>query len=374
MNPEELLNALSLLFIFIVGLGLGTQTTINDFKNSILHKPKAVSIGLLSQYFFMPLISYILVQIFHNSLDKEIIMGIVLVGCSPGGSTSNLFTYWSLGDVALSITMSFLSTIFAFFMLPLLLWFILDIVMKINENENNENDTTKTQIAYTNLIASLLMLVIPTVIGIYIRKVNTEYKLCGKYIWEWITLLTTIVGILFMILALLSVILFYSDIIFGQDDSSYSIWIIGTLMQPIGCFFGYYTAKLVGRRGGNLNHKDQRTISLETGVQNFSLAFAIANLSFGTTSTPTEDDDGEGVHKAIVFPMVYGCLYVINTAIIVSFYRWYLAPKDTPEEDEVDDGNKDVKNVDDDDNDDIDNKKQVQEMEEQPIPTKSTSN
>ena len=269
--------------------------------------------------------------------------------------------------------MSFLSTIFAFFMLPLLLWFILDIVMKINENENNENDTTKTQIAYTNLIASLLMLVIPTVIGIYIRKVNTEYKLCGKYIWEWITLLTTIVGILFMILALLSVILFYSDIIFGQDDSSYSIWIIGTLMQPIGCFFGYYTAKLVGRRGGNLNHKDQRTISLETGVQNFSLAFAIANLSFGTT----EEDGGDGevqVHKAIVYPMVYGCLYVINTAIIVSFYRWYLAPKDDTTDDEdgeegEDNGNKDVKNVD----DDMDKKKEVQEMEEQPIPTISTS-
>merc|ERR1712232_1543770 len=86
--------------------------------------PKAVGIGFASQYLFMPLSSYILTQVFQVS--SEIAVGAVLIGCSPGGTTSNIFTYWSDGDVALSITMSFLSNVAAFVFMPI--WILILVV------------------------------------------------------------------------------------------------------------------------------------------------------------------------------------------------------------------------------------------------------
>jgi len=106
-SSEGLFTALSLVFIFIVGLGLGSTTTVPDFKHAAA-KPKAVGTGFASQYLFMPLFAFVMCRIF--GVKDHVAVGVVLIGCSPGGATSNIFTYWSSGDVALSITMSFLST------------------------------------------------------------------------------------------------------------------------------------------------------------------------------------------------------------------------------------------------------------------------
>jgi len=107
-SSEGIFTAMSLVFIFIVGLGLGATTTVPDFQHAY-KKPKAVCTGFASQYLFMPLFAFLMCKIF--SVKDHIAVGVVLIGASPGGATSNIFTYWSLGDVALSITMSFLSTV-----------------------------------------------------------------------------------------------------------------------------------------------------------------------------------------------------------------------------------------------------------------------
>jgi predicted Na+-dependent transporter len=104
---------LAMLLIIVIGLGLGATTTKDDFKKA-LSKPKAVGIGFSSQYIFMPMLAFTLAHIF--SLKEAFAIGVILTGSSPGGTTSNIFTYWSKGDVALSITMSFFSNLAAFFM------------------------------------------------------------------------------------------------------------------------------------------------------------------------------------------------------------------------------------------------------------------
>lgn len=85
------------------------------------------------------------------------------------------------------------------------------------------------------------------------------------------------------------------------------------ILQPTGCLFGYWVSRFSG-----LTKKDQRTISLECGVQSFTLTIAVINLTFS--------DDAR--KDALTFPLCYGILYFSNSGGLVSFYRWYLAPLD----------------------------------------------
>mmetsp|Transcript_30729 Transcript_30729/g.46575 ORF Transcript_30729/g.46575 Transcript_30729/m.46575 type:complete len:330 (+) Transcript_30729:114-1103(+) len=288
-------NYVSLAFLVIVGFGLGATTKGEDFQQAF-RNPKAVGIGLLSQYLFMPVAAYLLSLAFQ--IDVRYAVGVVLIGCSPGGTTSNLFTYWSHGDVALSITMSFLSTTAAFAFMPLWLFVLVKKALK--------SDVT---IAWFNMILALLLILFPTCLGLLLRKYNTKLKIGGKYVWELVEIFATIMGIIFIIAAVVLSFLTYGELFVSGPAS---IWIMAVLLQPIGCLFGYFAAKLSG-----MNGKLQRTISLETGVQNFALTVAIVNLSF----------EGDDLEYALLFPVLYGLLYFLWSPAIVLFFRCYLAPK-----------------------------------------------
>lgn len=303
-NGSAVFTALSLVFLFIVGLGLGSTSTMEDFKHA-LSKPKAIAIGFFSQYLAMPLIAYILCLIF--SVRDGIAIGIVLVGASPGGTTSNIFTYWSLGDVSLSITMSCCSTLAAFFMMPI--WILILVRGAFNSNAD---------IAWTNMIAALLLIIVPTALGLAIRDRNTEYKIGDKFLWQWIESLTSFFGILFLIAALVS-----SLVIYGEDIKKIkaTVWVIALIMQPLGCLFGFHVSRALG-----MKCKDNRTISLETGVQNFTLTMAVINLTF----------KGQLQKDVLMFSLAYGLLYFANSTLLVSFFRWYLAPLDNDDDDDDD--------------------------------------
>lgn len=294
----DILPYISLAFLFIVGLGIGASTTVDDFKVSFA-KPKAVSIGFLSQYLFMPVTSFILASAFQ--VRTEIAVGIVLIGCSPGGSTSNLFSYWSNGDVALSVTMSFLSTMAAFALMPFWIWVFVKKALK-----------SDVKIDWATLIVSLLLIVFPTCIGLAIRKYNTQRKIAGKFIWKWVEILSSMLGVIFLTASVAGAIVSYQDFF---QEAGYSIWITAVIMQPIGCSFGYIVSKLLG-----MSPKETRTISLETGIQNFSIALAVVQLSFAA--------DEEAQKYALMFPACYGFLYLFWSAILVVFFKYYLAPRD----------------------------------------------
>jgi len=289
---------ISLIFLLIVGLGLGATTTIDDFR-SALRKPKAVVIGFLSQYLFMPIAAYVLTLIFQ--LDNMVAVGVILIGCSPGGTTSNLFSYWSHGDVALSITMSLLSTCAAFFMMPLWVFILVKLALG-----------SSVKVAWTNMVISLLLIVIPTILGLYIRKTNTERKIAGKFIWKWIEIFASLFGILFLIASILIAILAYGNIL---AIIPWSLWVLSVIVLPLGCIFGYFMSRFLG-----MSSKDQRTISLETGIQNFALTVAIVQLSF--------TDDETTLKYAIMFPIIYGFTYLFWAPVFTVIFRFYLAPKD----------------------------------------------
>ena len=107
----DLLTIVLGLFLVVVGFGLGSTLDPSSVSAAV-KRPLGLFIAACCQFGFMPLISYLLCSAFN--VEKGAALGIILVGCSPGGSTSNLFTYWSRGNVALSVAASAFSTLAAF--------------------------------------------------------------------------------------------------------------------------------------------------------------------------------------------------------------------------------------------------------------------
>jgi bile acid transporter len=296
----DAVTVLSLLLIIAIGLGLGATTTKDDFKRA-LTMPTAVGIGFTSQYFFMPLVAFSLSRIFDMKLEYAV--GCILIGASPGGTTSNLFTHWTNGNVALSITMSFFSTVAAFAMLPLLIFLLIKTAYE-----------TDIKIPWANIFISLLLIVIPTIMGLTLRHHNTESKLCGKFYWEWTGIAANVVGMLFFVGALVTAVVSYHA---EMAAAPASLWVSAVLMEPAGAFFGYGASYMAG-----LSRKDCRTIGIETGVQNFTLTIAIITLSFS----------GEARDDYLLFPILYGFMYVINSGWIILLLKYCLAPMDARDE------------------------------------------
>lgn len=266
--------AILALIIIIVGLGLGADSTFDDFR-SAAKKPKAVMVGMCSQYGFMPLCAFLLAK--SQNISEYTAIGIVLVGGSPGGTTSNLFTLWAKGDVALSITMSFCSTVAAFFMMPL-------IILIYIQNLSKEN----IKIPWGNIFISIFLIVLPTAIGLYIRKYNTTMKIGGRFIWDWLRIATSIFGGTFVMGALIVALVIHMD---KLKTASTALWLFAFSMEPMGALFGYSASALNG-----LTLIDSRTIAIECGIQNFTFAMVVISLSLGSSKEADE---------AMLFPIMY---------------------------------------------------------------------
>ena len=99
------------LFLGIIMFGMGTTLNLSDFA-LILKQPKNIFFGILAQYFVMPFLAFVLSHAFQ--LEPALAVGVVLVGTCPGGTSSNVITFMSKGDVAFSVTMTSISTLISF--------------------------------------------------------------------------------------------------------------------------------------------------------------------------------------------------------------------------------------------------------------------
>ena len=102
----------------IIMLTMGLTLTTNDFR-ILARRPFDILIGACAQFFIMPCVAYLLVHVFH--LEPALALGILLVGCCPGGVSSNIMSYLCHGDVAFSVGMTCASTLLAPVMTPLLM-------------------------------------------------------------------------------------------------------------------------------------------------------------------------------------------------------------------------------------------------------------
>jgi BASS family bile acid:Na+ symporter len=271
--------ALLAIMIFFIMMGMGATLSWKDIKEAI-KTPKALVIGMLSQFILMPIIALALAKVLQ--LPNEFALGLILVGCTPGGTTSNLFTYYSRGDVALSISMTVASTIMAVIMMPILIWVFTTSLAAGN-----------IQIPYANIIVTLLLILIPVFIGLRIRKKSEQAAKKVETMGSWLG----IIVILFLIITWIP---------HNKELLSLTPWQVYTAAIMLGVFgylFGY-----VMSMAANLRPMWRRTISLETGIQNTPLTIAIIILSF---KDPL-------MSKILWLPIIYA-LFIVITSTIVAF-------------------------------------------------------
>lgn len=286
--------ALLALMIFVIMLGMGASLTIADFR-AVFRKPRGVLIGFISQFGLMPFIAFTLATVLN--LHPAYAIALILIGCLPGGTTSNMFTYFSRGSVALSISMTTASTVLALVMMPLLLkFYTTGFTQEITATLQAAGSDAIFVIPTKNIITSLILVLIPVAMGMTLRRFSPDWAKTAEDTAGFM-------GVI-VILYLLGTAFVRHGGLFLQTPVT--VYIGAISVGLIGFFFGYWFSRLWG-----VQPIFQRAVSLETGIQNGPLAFAIILLSF---AEPVQS-------QMIWLAILYSTFIVISSSIITLYYR-----------------------------------------------------
>ena len=279
----ELETTLLGIMMMVIMLGMGASMTWRDFFIAF-RKPKGILVGLFSQYLIMPFLGYALALAL--GLPAGMAAGLILIACMPGGTTSNIFAYFSKGVLALSIMMTTVSTLVAVVTVPFLLSFYSGLAGLGGDYV----------IPAGNVAQVLVVLLVPTMLGMFLRKMNAN---AGATI-EMIGSLLGVVVILFLIGSWVP--RNYQMLL----DTPFPVYVAAIGIGLTGMLLGYWLARAL-RQDANRS----RTISLETGIQNGPLAALIVTLSFTGTQQ----------QEVLFIPILYSLFIVITSSVITLWYR-----------------------------------------------------
>ncbi|MBO8177704.1 MAG: bile acid:sodium symporter family protein [Bacillus sp. (in: Bacteria)] len=232
----------------VIMFGMGLTLKWDDFKE-VFTRPKEVFIGVGAQFLIMPLLAVGLVTIFPVS--PEVALGVILVGCCPGGTASNVITYLAKGDTALSVTITSVSTLLAPFVTPFLIWLFAEEWLTISA---------------TSLVWSIMkMVILPIALGLIVRSLFPKHVEASIDVLPMISVIS-IVAIIGAIIAVNKEALASSGVL---------IFTIVMLHNVLGLLIGWLLAKWL-----KLSLPKQAAISIEVGMQNSGLGAALAAAHF----------------------------------------------------------------------------------------------
>lgn len=237
-------------FLMIIMFGMGLTLHPRDFKLVFL-RPKDVFLGVLAQFSIMPFLAYMLTKIFN--LPIELALGVILVGTCPGGTSSNVMTYLAKGDVALSVTMTSVSTLLAPIVTPLLTLLLAGESININ--------------AMAMFMSITKVVLIPVIGGL---AINLLFHRFTTKIVE-ILPLVSVVSIIAIIVAVVSK---NSQLIIS---SGFLLILVVGIHNLLGYLLGYSVAKAL-----KLSPDKVSAITIEVGMQNTGLAATLASTHFAS--------------------------------------------------------------------------------------------
>ncbi|MGY6549404.1 MAG: bile acid:sodium symporter family protein [Roseinatronobacter sp.] len=279
----ELETTLLGVMMMVIMLGMGASMTPRDFRIAF-RKPKGILVGLLSQFAVMPALGFALALAL--GLPPALVVGLLLIACMPGGTTSNIFAYFSKGVLALSIMMTVVSTLVAVLMVPLLLAFYGGLAGVPGD----------FAIPPANVAQILVVLLIPTVLGMGLRKLNPN-------IGATVELIGSFMGVVVIVFLIASWVP-RNYVLLTQTAPSIYLATIGIGLA--GMLFGYWVARALGQ-----DTNRARTISLETGIQNGPLAVLVVTLTF--TGAMQQD--------VLLIPILYALFIVLTSTVVTLWYR-----------------------------------------------------
>jgi len=232
----------------VVMFGMGLTLNLQDFK-IVFSRPKDILIGCLSQFTIMPLLAWSLARIF--SLDEALALGVVLVGCCPGGTASNVITYLAKGDLALSVGMTGVSTLLAPFLTPLLTWALAGKSINVD--------------VASMFLSILWVVILPIIMGLIVKGLWPKFT---EKATDYLPAFSSI-----------AIALIVAIIIGANADKliagGFIIVLVVILHNICGLSLGY----LIGRTL-RLSEPKKRAISIEVGMQNSGLASSLATIHF----------------------------------------------------------------------------------------------
>jgi BASS family bile acid:Na+ symporter len=265
--------------IFVIMLGMGASLTPRDFWFA-LRRPYGLAIGVVSQYGFMPLIGFTMALVLQ--LPEPIALGLLIVACMPGGTTSNIFTYFSKGNLALSVLMTVTSTVFGVILIPIVLLIYATAL--------------DLEIPRENIIVTLVILLVPVAIGMVLRKVSANVGAVTEFFGS-------LLAILFIAFIALSWVPRNWQFLMSTSASTFFAAI---MLGVFGILIGYAFARAL-----RLHPRNARTVALETGIQNAPLAIAIIVLTF-----PADEQQ-----SIIAVGALYSLFIVITSTLFTLVFR-----------------------------------------------------
>lgn len=232
----------------VIMFGMGLTLSPQDFR-IVFSRPRDVLVGCLAQFTIMPFMAWLLTKAF--SLPADLALGVILVGCCPGGTASNVITYLAKGDLALSVGMTATSTVLAPFMTPFLTWLLAGTLVDVNT---------------LGMLQSIVYVVIAPILGGFLIQhfLPGFTKRAVAYLPAFSTL----------------VIAFVVGIVVGHNASrlltgGLLVIIVVMLHNLSGLALGYGIGRML-----SLSHEKRAAISIEVGMQNSGLASSLATLHF----------------------------------------------------------------------------------------------
>jgi BASS family bile acid:Na+ symporter len=249
---SEIFLPLALAFImFSLGLGLA----ISDFSR-VLKQPKDFLIGAFSQIIILPIVALILVLIWP--ISPELAIGVMLIAAAPGGATSNIVTSFAKGDVALSVSLTAIISLLSVFTIPLIVLISLNILV---------DNYSSISISILDIAIQMFAIVtVPVILGILFRKFMSNFSILFEPIAKKIS------ALLFAIVLLGAVLAEKDNIILYFSQAGLITLILNILMMII----AFYIAKFFGS-----GVSQRKTIIVECGLQNGTLAIVVATSVFG---------------------------------------------------------------------------------------------
>ena len=242
-------------FLGIIMFGMGLTIQFDDFR-AIFSRPKEVLIGVVAQFTIMPTVAWVLCKVMH--LPTDLALGVILVGCCPGGTASNVITYIAGGDVALSVGMTIVSTLIAPIMTPLLVYALAG---------------AWVEVSFMAMILSVVkVILIPVLLGILLRT------LAGKHVDK--------VSDAMPLISVIAIVMIIGGIVAVNAEKILSCGVLVFGVVAIhnfcGMMLGLLAAKLF-----HVEYTRATAIAIEIGMQNSGLAVSLAATNFAANPLAT---------------------------------------------------------------------------------------
>lgn len=242
--PSTLINML----LGVVMFGMGLATRLEDFK-VVFSRPKDIAIGCAAQFTIMPALAWVLARVF--GLDEALTIGVILVGCCPGGTASNVMTFLAKGDLALSVGMTGVSTILAPFLTPALTLLLAGKTVEVD--------------AFAMFIGILWVVILPICLG-FVAK-----RFCPKATDRVIRFMPMVSSVAIVVIIALVLAANVDRLATG----GLSVFLVVILHNLCGLALGYLIAFAL-----RLAEPKRRALCIEVGMQNSGLAASLAAAHF----------------------------------------------------------------------------------------------